>query len=103
MVKIKNALYACAGYIVSVVALYGFAGSVGGPPDGKQQPDRGGSGQVGGEVISVHSTAESLKGGFGTQQFREKGAPAKYTVATSVRGHGRAWPDEPTQHTGALN
>ena len=87
MVKVKNALYACASYIVSIVALYGFSGSVGGPPD---------SGQSGGreaEAISVKSTAESLKGGFGTEMYREKGKPAKYTVPTSVRGHSRAWQD----------
>ena len=35
MVMIKNALYACAMYVVGVVALYGFNASVGGPPNKK--------------------------------------------------------------------
>ena len=66
MVKIKNALYACAMYLVSVVGLYGFE-SVGGNPN-KKALALGGSevshhhGRDLRQTISVHSDAQSLKG-----------------------------------------
>ena len=73
MVKIKNALYACAGYVVSIVALYGFAGSVAGDPSapgvaGSELPGSGTYSHHGRDLrgaITVASKATSLKGGRG--------------------------------------
>ena len=49
MAVIKNALYACAMYLVSVVGLYGFSASVGGPPNKKYA-------QVGGQGAGASAT-----------------------------------------------
>ena len=65
MVMIKNALYACAMYIVSVVGLYGFNASVGGPPNKKSAGFGGSEVTIHRDLrqtISVHSDAQSLKG-----------------------------------------